>query len=630
MNVQLAETVECTFTNTADGTLIIRKETFPDGADQGFTFTGEAAGTIRDFSTFAEEIVVSGLPGTYTSAESVPEGWAITGISCTGQVQSGVTIGDNDVSVDLVAGETVICTFENSAQGSITIEKFTQGGLGAFQFNSDLGSFPLDTLTNGNPDAVTFSSLASGVYMFSEVVPSNWTLSDIQCSGATNSIITIGGAGDFDPGDQGVTIELNDGESIVCSFVNDADGSITVTKLTDPAGSAQSFDFTGAITASLTDGQSSDPIMVPPGNYDVSETLVAGWNLTDISCNDDDSTGNANTASFVVAPGEVVNCTFTNTIQRGNIVVVKQTDPDGSTEDFGFTSNYGGPFSLTDGQQNDSGPLLPSSEAGTYSVAEDAEAGWDLTSSVCTGDGNTPAAITLLPGETVTCVFNNTQRGNIVVVKHTDPDGSTEDFGFVTNYGDVFVLSDGEQNDSGPLLPSSVAGTYTVVEDDEAGWDLTSAVCTGVDNTPASITLMPGETVTCVFTNTQRGSVTIVKQASSDGTFQFGFSGPEFGAALIDITTSNGVGEESFIGLQPGSYSVNELDPAPFVLISATCDNGDQPESLTLEAGEDITCTFINDLPIAVPVNSTWALLLLTLMMLATGLYFRPAAMRKF
>ncbi len=66
MEVQLAETVTCTFTNTADGTLIIRKETIPDGAEQAFDFTGDAAGTIRDFSTLAEEIVVTGQPGTYT------------------------------------------------------------------------------------------------------------------------------------------------------------------------------------------------------------------------------------------------------------------------------------------------------------------------------------------------------------------------------------------------------------------------------------------------------------------------------------------------------------------------------------------------------------------------------------
>ena len=54
-----------------------------------------------------------------------------------------------------------------------------------------------------------------------------------------------------------------------------------------------------------------------------------------------------------------MTCTFNNTITRGKIIVVKQTDPDGSEASFGFTTNYGGgSFSLTDGAQNDSGDLL--------------------------------------------------------------------------------------------------------------------------------------------------------------------------------------------------------------------------------------------------------------------------------
>ncbi len=250
---------------------------------------------------------------------------------------------------------------------------------------------------------------------------------------------------------------------------------------------------------------------------------------------------------------------------------------------------------------------------------------------MCSGEGNTPASITLLPGETVTCTFTNTiQRGSIVVVKQTDPDGSAESFGFTSNYGDPFSLADGGQNASGPLLPSSEGGTYSVAEDAEAGWNLTSAVCSGEGNTPASITLLPGETVTCTFTNTQFGSVTIVKQADSDGTFLFDFNGPDYGAYLVEITTESGTGQTSFTNLPPGSYSVSETDPAPFILLSATCDNGDEPESLTLDAGENITCTFVNGQPVPVPVNNPWALLLLTLMLLGTGWYFRPAAMRRF
>jgi len=49
-----------------------------------------------------------------------------------------------------------------------------------------------------------------------------------------------------------------------------------------------------------------------------------------------------------------------------------------------------------------------------------------------------------------------------------------------------------------------------------------------------------------------------------------------------------------------------------------------------------VTCTFVFErdavdyVPLPVPVNDKLALLLLTLMLLATGWYFRPAGTRKF
>ena len=149
----------------------------------------------------------------------------------------------------------------------------------------------------------------------------------------------------------------------------------------------------------------------------------------------------------------------------GNIVVVKHTDPDGDPQEFSFTTDYTDPFSLSDGEQNDSGDLA----AGTYSVSESVPEGWELTSATC-DDGSDPSEIGLDDGETVICTFDNTKQGNIVVVKQTNPDGDTQEFGFTTSYSDPFSLSDGEQDDSGFLSP----GTYSVSETVPADWDLTS------------------------------------------------------------------------------------------------------------------------------------------------------------
>ena len=61
-----------------------------------------------------------------------------------------------------------------------------------------------------------------------------------------------------------------------------------------------------------------------------------------------------------------------------------------------------------------------------------------------------------------------------------------------------------------------------------------------------------------------------------------------------------------------------------------SCDNGDEADAVTIDLGEDVTCTFVNMNVAPVPVNNPIALLLLTLMLLATGWYFRPAVMRRF
>ena len=74
---------------------------------------------------------------------------------------------------------------------------------------------------------------------------------------------------------------------------------------------SQTFDFSGDITATLGDGQVSDPQIVTDGTYTVSETLPSGWADPSIGCDDDDSSGTGVTATYSVEL-ETVICTFTN------------------------------------------------------------------------------------------------------------------------------------------------------------------------------------------------------------------------------------------------------------------------------------------------------------------------------
>jgi hypothetical protein len=93
-------------------------------------------------------------------------------------------------------------------------------------------------------------------------------------------------------------------------------GKILVEKVTVPAASLQSFDFTtdagGAF--SLTDTAAPwDSGWITPGTYTVTELAEAGWDLTNIGFSDADSTSAGAVATVRVAAGETVKVTFTNT-----------------------------------------------------------------------------------------------------------------------------------------------------------------------------------------------------------------------------------------------------------------------------------------------------------------------------
>lgn len=102
----------------------------------------------------------------------------------------------------------------------------------------------------------------------------------------------------------------------------------------------------------------------------------------------------------------------------GTVIVEKQTTPSGSQQSFAFDPSWSDEgFSLADDQKA-SFKLA----SGTYSVAEamPLPAGWAQTGVSCVSDKKdkeSADSISLQPGETVTCVFTNTQDVTVVASK---------------------------------------------------------------------------------------------------------------------------------------------------------------------------------------------------------------------
>jgi hypothetical protein len=124
--------------------------------------------------------------------------------------------------------------------------------------------------------------------------------------------------------------------------------------------------------------------------------------------------------------------------------------------------------------------------------------------------------------------------GTIRIVKATTPAGGSG-FGFTDNVpgsGGSFTLNDGGTRTFSNVAP----GTYTITENNPAGYSLTDVVCTDTDSSgnpvtrTATVHLQAAETVTCTFRNLQ--SVT------PSSLFVFNLSGEQEVPAVT--TTSRG------------------------------------------------------------------------------------------
>src|SRR5919109_371364 len=179
--------------------------------------------------------------------------------------------------------------------------------------------------------------------------------------------------------------------------------------------------------------------------------------------------------------------------------------------------------------------------------------------------------------------------GKIIVKKVTDPSSDTTSFSFTAGGGlspSSFNLKNGEQQTFSDVVP----GSYSVSETVPSGWDLTKSCSDGSD--PSSIGVSAGETVTCPFTNTKRGTIIVKKvtDPSSDTTTSFSFTAGG-GLSPSSFNLKNGE-QQTFSDVVPGSYNVTESVPFGWDLTNSTCDDGSSFTNIVVGAGETVTCTF--------------------------------------
>jgi len=190
------------------GTIVIEKVTV--GGDGSFTFTGDVSGVLSNGQTASEEVDPD---ASYTSTESVPDGWTLTSISCDDENSTGNTESAT-ATFNVEEGETVTCTFTNTKDadlGSITIEKEVGGdeiSEWAFDFTG-LGGFTLSNLLS----SFTSNDLGQDTYTVTEDLSNlvdGWSFGGITCNDGSDVEVT----------ENSVSINLGEGENVTCTFTN--------------------------------------------------------------------------------------------------------------------------------------------------------------------------------------------------------------------------------------------------------------------------------------------------------------------------------------------------------------------------------------------------------------------------
>ncbi len=193
--------------------------TAANNGDFDFALGAGSGNTTSPFSSefFQGDVLTFSLISTDVDvgvAEDVTDGVTILDDNSTATADYIIPAsGTRDFNLELETSDfdgdiTVTCT---PASGSITIVKNSDVN-GTYSFAGDLGDFMLAVSSSTASQA--FTGLAPGSYTVSELVDASTDLSGIACSGDTDSGSVL------DVANRAVTIDLDGGEDIQCTFTN--------------------------------------------------------------------------------------------------------------------------------------------------------------------------------------------------------------------------------------------------------------------------------------------------------------------------------------------------------------------------------------------------------------------------
>lgn len=397
---------------------------------------GETAGTGTSLSNYSSSIVCKDLNGSGTT------------------IASASNAGPLDIVVE--EGDDIVCTITNTLQnGSVKVNKLLDGDSNGTFETSNPGAFTWSLDGSGtNVMGSTVSNVTPGSHNVNEASVSNYhfvgwyptSSTQYTCSNIPQGNSTLPAS---------VSVTSNATTEITLCNARDK-GTIKVVKDVVPTDNSQwDVSVSGPTnnTDTLTDADDTGVLPSLTGSYTISETAHAGTtgsNYTSTwSCNNNTSGQGTSISNLTLAKDQNLVCTFTNTIKKGDVRVVKYHDHDADgTKDVGDevlgdtgvgaeieatrwaiklvgdnvnSTQYTG--AAVQGEVTFS-DLLP----GNFTLSEVIKTGWHQSNISCTGDqgidNDNSHAVTVYPDTETTCYIGNYQKGTISGYKY-DADGTT-------------------------------------------------------------------------------------------------------------------------------------------------------------------------------------------------------------
>ena len=460
------------------------------------------------------------------------------------------------------------------------------GGLTPATFSLDDDSDPGLSNTQSYPGILTFTS-----YTFTEGAVAGWTLS----FGTPVCTVTSanGGTQSGNAGTRTLTINLNEGENVTCTFINTRQaGTLIVIKhvINDNSGTAVASDFTMTVTgnspspASFPGAESpGTSVSLSPGAYSVGETGPSGY-----------SSSFSADCSGSIAAGQTKTCTVTNDDVATPHLAITKVATETSYSTVGDVIHY----------------TITATNDGNTTLAAVTVTDPSVTGLTCTPANGSPLA----PGASMTCTATHTVTQADIDAGHYANTACVDDG--AGGAAQACASKDVPGSKNPHLIISKVATEsgysavgdvihYTITATNDGNTTLAAVTITDANATLGTCTpangspLAPGESITCSASHT-------ITQADIDAGSYFNQACVDDGAggaaqACDDVTTPGSQNPHLTISKVATESGFSTVGDVIHYTIVATNDGNTTLAAVTItDANATLgTCTPANGSPLA-------------------------------